>query len=358
MFNDPQVARMLDANANRAREALRVMEDYARFVVNDQSLAAELKSIRHALAAALAATGIDVAVLSRDTAQDVGVANKTDSELTRASLADVVTAAGKRLSEALRVLEECAKIVTPPAAAQIEALRYRGYIIEQTLARLTGGSDLKTRFARVSLYVLLTESLCKNPWEQTLDSILNAVASMSAVGSSEFSPLAIQLREKSLPDAEFLRRARILTDKCRRAGVISIINDRPDIAILAGADGVHVGQTDLPCAEIRRLTGHRLIVGVSTENLDQARAALRDGATYIGVGPMFPTTTKEKPRIAGPAYAAEALREIPLPIVAIGGITTNNLPQLTSVGIRTVAVCSAIISQPDPASALRKFLQK
>lgn len=360
MFNDPHIARMLDANANRAREALRVMEDYARFVANDQPLAAELKALRHGLAAAMSAVGGHDAILARDTGGDVGTANKTTSEFRRGALADVIVAAGKRLSEALRVLEECAKTTHPQVAGDIEKLRYRGYIAEQTLARIAGGGDLKARFAQVRLYILLTESLCKLPWEQTLDAILGVAGSAFCIPHSAFSPLAIQLREKSLPDAELLRRARILAGKCRDAGALAVINDRPDMALLAGAHGIHVGQTDLPCAEIRKLVGSSLIVGVSTENLAQARAALREGATYIGVGPMFPTTTKDKSHLAtfpGPAYAAEALREIPLPIVPIGGISPANLPQLTMVGLRTVAVCAAIISQSDPAQATRRFLE-
>src|SRR5262249_9416338 len=105
-----------------------------------------------------------------------------------------------------------------------------------------------------------------------------------------------------------------------------------------------------------KLLGQSAIIGVSTENLDQARQAVRDGATYIGVGPMFPTTTKEKPRIAGPSYAKEAVENIPIPSVAIEGITTSNLRQLTAAGIKCVAVCSAIISDPDPATRTQEFL--
>jgi thiamine-phosphate pyrophosphorylase len=230
---------------------------------------------------------------------------------------------------------------------------------------MAGGGELKARMAEVRLYVLLTESLCVRGWEETLDAILGCggiEAAGSGVGGDESRSrrLCIQLREKTLPDGELLRRARVVADKCRRAGAVSIINDRPEIAMLAGADGVHVGQTDLACREIRKLCGSRLIVGVSTENLDQARTAVRDGATYIGAGPMFPTTTKDKshlPALPGPDYAAAALGEIPLPIIPIGGITLANLPQLTTRGVRAVAVCSAIIAAPDPGAAGCAFLQ-
>ncbi len=331
---------MIDANANRAREALRVMEDYARFALNDGELSGRLKTLRHALAAALARLNADSAILCRDTPGDVGTAIKTDRELARESLAEVVVAAGKRLSEALRVLEELGKTKDPAAARQIETLRYEGYAIEQTLARAARQAG---RFADVRLYVLLTEKLCRLPWEQTLDAILAGGAH------------CVQLREKELTGAELLRRARIVADKCRTAGALSIINDRPDIALLAGADGVHLGQTDLPCAAVRQLVGHDLIVGVSTERLDQAHAAVRDGATYVGVGPMFPTSTKDKPRLAGPAYARQAVADLPVPCVAIGGISAANVGELLAVGVRCVAVCASVIAADDPAQRCREL---
>ena len=344
---------MLDANANRAREALRVMEDYTRFALNDEALSSELKHIRHALAATLGgALHIDDAMLCRDTEHDIGTAIKTDRELLRESLASVVTAAGKRLSEALRVLEECAKTMAPAAATQLEQLRYRGYTLEKTLNAITGQNNLRKKFEQVRLYVLITDALCHSSvgrgggWENVLDQILSV--------AQDFS-LCVQLREKNIPDAEFLRRAKIVANKCRQHHAISIINDRPDIAILANADGVHLGQDDLPCSEAKKLLGHNKIIGISTESLAQATAALHDGATYIAVGPMFPTQTKQKPRIVGPQYAAEAQQKIPLPLVPIGGITLENLQQL-GTGIHRVAVCSAIISQPNPADAALLFL--
>jgi len=377
--------RMLDANANRAREALRVMEDYTRFALSDEVLSTELKHIRHALAATLTALHVDGAMFCRDTENDVGVTIKTDRELRRDSLASVVTAAGKRFSESLRVLEECAKTLHPAFATQLEQLRYRGYSLEKTLNTITGGNDLRQKFEQVRLYVLLTDTLCHptigggqseprpsgsdraamqerclslphgrgsdcpSRWEHVLDQILSV--------TQDFS-LCIQLREKNLADAELLRRAKILADKCRRHRAISIINDRPDIALLSHADGVHLGQEDMPCAEARKLLGHGKIVGVSTENMSQATAALHAGATYIAVGPMFSTQTKDKPRIVGPTYAAEAQQKIPLPLVPIGGITLDNLHHLTQLGIPRVAVCSAIISQENPASATCAFLEK
>jgi thiamine-phosphate pyrophosphorylase len=350
---DTRILRILDAGANRAREALRVLEDCARFARDDQALTASLKQLRHDLQMALARLPMELALRSRDTPNDVGTTVKTATEFRRPALREVLTANAKRLSEALRSLEECAKTLDPAAAAQLEQLRYRAYTLEQSLTVAVQTSSGDDRFGHVRLYVLLTEALCgPKPWEIVLEDILEA----APAPPGGCSPLCVQLREKQLPDGELLRRARIAAQKCAQADALFILNDRADVALLAGADGVHVGQHDLPCAGVRRILGAEPVVGVSTENLDQARRAVAEGATYVAVGPMFPTTTKVKPRIAGPAYAAQAVKDIPRPLVAIGGITAANIHELTSVGIRTVAVSSAVLNAPHPADAIRQLL--
>src|SRR5438874_3909099 len=156
---DSYVLRMLDANANRAREALRVMEDYARFCLDHEALSGELKELRHGLAEVLR-NYLGEAILHRDVEGDVGVETKTAAEAHRSNLNDVVVAAGKRLAEALRVIEEVLKTADAPAAARVEKLRYAGYGAEQKIAQ-----TLRPRlFHHVRLYVLITEAICKRPW--------------------------------------------------------------------------------------------------------------------------------------------------------------------------------------------------
>ncbi len=336
------VARLLDANANRAREALRVMEDYARFVLNDAMLCEALKGLRHDLAAATAGFMAD-AILHRDTPGDVGTTIKTDSESKRDDLADVVTAAGKRLGEALRAIEEFLKTVSPPDAASVEALRYRFYEVERRLALTLRRAG---RFEDVRLYVLITESLCRLPWLESAEQAL--------LGGAD----CLQLREKDLDGAELLRRAQQLVEICRRHGAACIINDRPDIALLSGADGVHLGQQDLPAAAARKLVGREKIVGVSTHNIEQARRAVLDGADYIGVGPFFASTTKPRNFIAGPAYAREVAGSIRLPAVAIAGITPENVDEVMATGLRAVAVSSAVLCAESVRTAVELLKRK
>ncbi len=334
--------RLLDANANRAREGLRVVEDYARFIRNDAILSESLKILRHDLAAALALP-LAGAIVHRDTPGDVGTHISTAAEMIRPDLASVVTASCKRVSEALRAIEEYLKTIDPAAAAKIESIRYLFYGIEQRLA-LGFGPALK--MARVRLYVLITEAQCRLPWL--------AAAEQALIGGAD----CLQLREKSLESGELLRRARKLVSLCRAHHALCIINDRPDIAILADADGVHVGQGDLPAREVRKIVGTDRIVGVSTHKIEQAQIALADGADYIGVGPVFRSATKPRDFIAGLDYAAQVARSISIPAVAIAGITLENLDQVIATGMRAVAVTAAVVGCENVAQAARDFKAK
>lgn len=168
----------------------------------------------------------------------------------------------------------------------------------------------------------------------------------------------VQLRMKGGPGgadaADVLAAAKALRRLTRDAGCIFIVNDRVDVALLSDADGVHVGQEDLPYAEARRLVGTRRLVGVSTHTVDEARAAEAAGADYVGFGPMFPTATKTDTR---PQRTLDLLREVKaaigIPVVAIGGITDARIREVRAAGADSVAVISAIMAAADPAAATR-----
>lgn len=336
------VVRLIDANANRAREGVRVLEDVARFVLHDERLCGELKEIRHGLGAALAALPADRGAMlaQRDTAGDVGTGVKTAAEGERSGLTAIVAAAAGRTAEALRAIEEGAKALGAGGAArEVERLRYGAYDAGAAVERALGTG----RARQWRLCVLLTEALCvHHRWER--------VAELAMEGGAD----CLQLREKGLDGGELVARARTLVDIARPRAVSVIINDRADIALAAGADGVHVGQGDMSVRDVRRVAGNALLVGVSTANLDQARAAARDGADYCGLGPMFPSSTKPKPTLAGPDYLRQFLADAAtarLPHLAISGITPDNLPQLTAAGCRGIAVSAAVCSAADPQSA-------
>ena len=336
------VLRLIDANANRAREGLRVVEDYARFVLNHEEMSRKIKFIRHELAEILRPT-LPEAILHRDAAGDVGTEIKTVAEGSRADVGDVVTAAGKRTGEALRGIEEFLKTISPVDGAKIERLRYRFYEIEREIA---ASLRPRERFSAVKLYVLITESACKRPWLET--------AELAIKGGAD----CLQLREKEISGSELLSRAAQLVKLCRKYGIFCIINDRADVALAAGADGVHLGQDDIPIAGARRVLGNQAIIGISTHNLSQARRAVAEGADYIGVGPIFKSSTKSRDFVAGLEYAAEAAREIAIPKVGIAGITPENVDKVVAAGISSVAVTAAVTGAEDVAAAARELKSK
>ena len=181
------------------------------------------------------------------------------------------------------------------------------------------------------------------------------IARAALVGGAEM----IQLRDKTGSLRELLPQACAIRLLCRSHGALFIVNDRLDLALAAEADGAHVGQEDLPAAEARRLPGPNRILGVSTHSVDQALAAREAGADYIGFGPMFPTGTKQtgySPR--GPAILREVRNAVSFPILAIGGITLENVGVVIAAGATAPAVISAVVGAADIAAAAAALRQR
>lgn len=340
--------RILDANGNRAREALRVLEDISRFGLNDASVSEDLKRLRHTLVEAIgsltAASNDPLFLLeARDTPGDIGTSISTSSESFRSDLVHLARANASRLGEALRSMEEAMKALGGQSRL-IEQARYAGYTIERRLVLALA----KPAIPQVRLCVLLTGSMCVPPWQ--------SVAEASLAGGCNM----IQIREKELNDRELLARVRCvmgIRDRLHPSALV-IVNDRPDIARLADADGVHLGQGDLSPADARTIVGERALIGVSTGTIEEARAAAAAGADVCGVGPMFATSTKDKPVTQGPAYLsayladAEACR---VPHLAIGGITPENLSGLVARGCTGIAISSVVCSDRDPDAVCRRL---
>jgi len=337
------LGRVLDAAANRAREGLRVVEDYVRMALDDRHLTRELKHLRHDLQAALATFPADEWLACRDTPGDVGTEITTPAEFARPDIASVAAANWHRLEEALRSLEEFAKVTQPAAAAAVERLRYRAYTLHLAAETTRTSGD---RLPTTKLCVLIDGRASEAEFLVLIESLIAAGVPM------------IQLRDKKLTDCELLGRARLLCARTTAAGIVSIINDRPDIAAAAHADGVHVGQDDLPPSAARTVAGPRALIGVSTHSIEQARRAVLDGANYIGVGPTFLSGTKTFAAFTGVELLQAVATEIRLPAFAIGGITFDNLDAALATGISRIAVSGAIAGAADPKAAASEFLRR
>ncbi len=340
---DPKIFRLLDASSNRASEAVRVVEDIVRFVFNDQILTREWKAFRHKLISVLQMLPVEMCLAYRETDGDVGTSITLGSEVHRSTVADLLAANVARLQQALRSLEEASKLIDIAAAREIEAIRYESYtlasasqIIEASVERLQG----------VMLCVLIDGGASAQQFSRMLDLLLAV-----DVG-------AIQLRDKGMGDRKLIARAKMLVEKTRGRKTLSIINDRPDIAILSGADGVHVGQEDLSAKEARQILGPHRLIGVSTHNFDQLNKAVMDGANYAGIGPIYESKTKTFATVGGLSLLEQVVNQTALPLFAIGGIDLQNIDAVIEAGIKRVAIASAITSATDPRQVVSELHQR
>ncbi len=195
------------------------------------------------------------------------------------------------------------------------------------------------------LYVILDPEAARG---RALPDLLEAVLAGGA--------RIVQLRDKTRPMADLLPVARALRLRCRAAGALFIVNDRADLALAVDADGLHVGQDDLPAAAARRIVPRPMILGVSTHDPEQARQAVADGADYVAVGSMFPTATKVGFQLVGPALLRRVRPDVAVPLVAIGGITETNVGEVMAAGADAAAVISGVCGAPDPQAATARFL--
>jgi thiamine-phosphate pyrophosphorylase len=333
--------RIIDAALNRAGEGLRVVEDYVRFVLDDPFLTRQTKALRHELGEAAAAIPAADRHAARDTFADVGTQIATDSEGRRGDASDVCAASLKRSEQALRSLEEYGKLVDARFAGHCEEIRYRLYTLEKAI---DVGRLSRERLEGVRLCVLVDGRDSAAEFEWLVRQLVEAGVGM------------IQLRDKHLDDRELVARARQLVALTRGTRSLAIVNDRADVAAIAGVDGVHLGQEDLSVKDARTIVGVRMLVGVSTHRIEQARDAVLDGANYLGVGPTFPSQTKAFDDFAGLGYLREVAAEIRLPTFAIGGISADNLPEVLTTGISRVAVGAAVTEAREPGVAVCKLL--
>jgi thiamine-phosphate pyrophosphorylase len=331
-----QILRVMDAAANRAREGLRVLEDFVRFGLDDSHLTERFKRLRHSLTQILDRIAWPDRLAARETLADVGTTLTVPSEQRRQGVAEVLDANFARLQEALRSLEEYAKTVDSDLAAALEQIRYQTYTLHRAVQITRAGL---TRLADARLYVLVDAQQSPEALEQLVQSLIAGGVDV------------LQLRDKRLDDRTLLARARLVRHLTRDTSTRFVMNDRADLAVLSGADGVHVGQAELSVKDARTIVGAARLVGVSTHSIEQARQAVLDGADYIGVGPVFPSGTKQFAQFPGLELVRAVAAEIRLPAFAIGGIDLQNLGQVLSAGGRRVAVSRAITAAEDPGAA-------
>jgi thiamine-phosphate pyrophosphorylase len=261
-------------------------------------------------------------------------------------LLDLVTANARRVEEALRVIEELAKLpeMSPMLnSARLEQARFALYTLERDLISKVSRRDKAERIA--GLYVVLDRQFLVGRDE--LD-----IASQTIEGGVR----VVQLRDKQSKRGELLLAAQKLKDLCSQGDVLFIINDHLDLAMAVDADGVHVGQGDLPLPVIRRELPIDKIVGCSVTTLSQATKAQDEGADYIAVGSIFATTTKEGVTLVGVEALKKIRQTVSIPVVAIGGINPDNVGEVVAAGADAIAVISAVLKQEDVKAAVKQMV--
>ena len=337
-----KILRTVDANINRGSEGLRVLEDIFRFVFNDSALASKFKDIRHVARKALNEYCLQK---HREVETDCGKTSFGTSEKSRDSVETLLTVNLKRVEESFRVLEEFLKVINTNKALLFKELRFQIYNIEQNLF------SVKRRFKeilssnRVSLYGIIDTRFS---YKKHIDICKNLIKGGIKV---------IQLREKLLPDKNFLAIAKELAMLCGEFEAIFIVNDRADIAALSNADGVHLGQDDVDIKEAFNVAGFNKIYGISTHNERQVADAVTRNPDYIGFGPIFPTKSKENP---DPTVGTSALLKVKekypgLPVVAIGGINFSNITEVIKCFPEMICIMSGIISEDDIVGEIKKY---
>lgn len=314
-----KILRVLDANANRAMEGIRVVEEIARFILEDKKLTAETKTLRARLKHSVLCLKAEK---FREAEKDIGARLYPESEGKRKNLLDIFKSNIKRGQEALRSLEEFSKLVDASLGKKFKALRFKLYEIE-TMMEPKVSKAVKLDF---NVY------LVTDPMRDHIKTVKDAIKAGIKI---------VQLRDKSASKGEYLKLAQKIRKITRKASVTFIVNDSVEIAKKVDADGVHLGQKDGDPKKARKILGHDKLIGVSTHNLDEALKAQRAGADYIAIGNIFRTPSKPEKKGIGIKGLAGISREIKIPVVAIGGINSKNIDQIRAVGVERVAVIRA-----------------
>jgi thiamine-phosphate pyrophosphorylase len=346
-MNSSPADRIIDSNLNRLAEGLRVLEDIARMVLDDVLLTRQLKNLRHDLVRGDLAFNLEF-LRSRDSAGDVGADLEVAGDSKAKDLPLIAVANSRRAQESLRVLEEIAKL--PEISSKMDSekfkkARFELYTLEQVLvSRLARMEKVK----KVSgLYVIIdTPSLGgRSHIEAALDVIRAGVT-------------VVQLRDKTTEKKKLIPLAREVQDACRKNGVLFIMNDYLDVALVIEADGLHIGQEDLPVEAARKLLPIGKILGCSVNTVEQAVEAEAAGADYIAVGSIFPTATKDNIHVVGLERLRQVRQRIKKPLVAIGGINKDNARETIEAGADSICVISAVLGAEDIFLAAREIMDE
>ncbi len=336
--SDNRIAQLIDANLDRAREGLRVMEDWCRFGLKRNDFSIKIKGWRQQLGAHHHYIYRKARLTSEDPA--MGISHPLQKE--RSSPEAIFIANSSRVQEALRVLEEFTRITDPKLSELATRIRYETYEIEIKVLNSKEGLDRRKTLEDSSLYLITTN---KKDLKQIVIQALEAGVKI------------VQYRDKFLNDNEKVNQAKVLASICKKYNSLFIVNDRIDIALAVDADGVHLGQEDISTNIARDLLGSEKIIGRSTHCLEDITKAEEEGCDYIGIGAIFESETKRKLNPMGIDYLKKALNKTLLPAFAIGGINSSSIIKLNQIDNLRIAVSDAIMNSSNPFTKTKELFK-
>ena len=336
--------RIIDANLDRTGEGLRLLEDIARFQLDDAALTRQLKNMRHELTTISPPLGRQL-LEARHADADIGRNMQAGGQAGHKDIEAAVSANAKRVQQSLRVLEELAR--TPDIDLDTERFKQARFALYTIERQLISKLLRRDKIQRISgLYVVVDTASLGNRRHAE-------VARQAITGGAG----VIQLRDDESPKKKLLAIADTLREICREKDTLFIINNNLDIALATAADGLHLGQDDLPAAAARRLLPMNKLLGVSVTDVTQAEKAQADGADYVAAGAIYATGSKEGVTIIGLKQLTAIKKAVSIPVVAIGGIDSGNAAAVVAAGAAAVAVISAVLGADSPRQATSQIVK-
>ncbi|MBK16621.1 MAG: thiamine phosphate synthase [Prochlorococcus sp. SP3034] len=324
-----RIAQIIDANLDRAREGLRVLEDWARFGIRRDDLVVKLKNFRQVLGK----HHLKVYKDARDVTKDPSTGLTHHEQDNRKSVNHLISANAARVQEALRVIEEYSRNENKELSLASSKIRYEIYSIEITLLSCASNKKRLSIIKNNNLYFITnqTPNLIK-----VIESVLKGGVKI------------IQHRFKDGKDSKNLQEAIKIKRLCDNYKALFIINDRIDIALACDADGIHLGQDDIDIKSARKILGFSKIIGISANKSSEIKSAIKNGCDYLGIGPVFETATKRGKKPLGLDKIKKLSDNLSIPFFVIGGINKTNLHALKKFGLKKIAMVSEIANAENP----------
>ncbi len=327
--DDLRIAQIIDANLDRAREGLRVLEDWARYGLGAIDIVKKLKDFRQILGS----HHLDSYKNARNYTKDRCNGLNHPEQFKRIYTENIISSNSSRIQEALRVLEEFSRHHNYALSKAASLIRYEMYSIEIELMKTKCNKDLNEILLKNDLYLITNE---KQDLILDIENLL--------IGGVKI----IQHRFKDKDDSNNIKKAKIIRRLCNTHKALFIVNDRVDIALACEADGVHLGQNDLDLISARKILGFSKIIGISANNEQDIKNAIQNGCDYLGIGPVFQTNTKKDKKPLGIDKLKVLTKDIKIPWYAIGGIKDKNISKLKENNINKVAIISDIMNDENP----------